>query len=145
MSQAIRIHGHGGPQVLSWDEIEVGAPGPGEVRLSQRACGLNFIDTYHRSGLYKLASFPAVIGMEGAGDITAIGAGVTHFQIGDRVAYAGVLGGYASDRLVLASVAMPLSRLSAKRTHEIELRQQLRIMRAAIDRSEERRVGKECA
>ena len=102
MSQAIRIHGHGGPQVLSWDEIEVGAPGPGEVRLSQRACGLNFIDTYHRSGLYKLASFPAVIGMEGAGDITAIGAGVIDFKIGGRVAYAGVLGGYASDRLIAA-------------------------------------------
>ena len=102
MSQAIRIQGHGGPQVLSWDEIEVGAPGPGEVRLSQRACGLNFIDTYHRSGLYKLASFPAVIGMEGAGDITAIGAGVIDFKIGGRVAYAGVLGGYASDRLIAA-------------------------------------------
>ena len=102
MTQAIRIHAHGGPDVLSWDQVDVGAPGPGEVRLSQRACGLNFIDTYHRSGLYKLATLPAVIGMEAAGDITAVGPGVAEFKAGDRVAYAGVLGGYAQERLISA-------------------------------------------
>ncbi|MEQ1576687.1 MAG: quinone oxidoreductase [Hyphomicrobium sp.] len=102
MTTAIRIHAHGGPDVLSFDEVEVGAPGPGEVRLRQRACGLNYIDTYHRSGLYKLSRLPAVIGMEGAGDVMATGDGVTELQIGDRAAYAGVLGGYASERLIAA-------------------------------------------
>jgi NADPH:quinone reductase len=109
MTHAIRIHAHGGPEVLSWDEIEVGPPGPNEVHIKQRACGLNFIDTYHRSGLYKLASLPAVIGMEGAGDVTAVGAAVTDLKVGDRVAYAGVLGGYATERLIAADrvVKMP--------------------------------------
>jgi NADPH:quinone reductase len=109
MTRAIRIHAHGGPEVLSWDEIDVGAPGPSDVRIKQRACGLNYIDTYHRSGLYKLATLPAVIGMEGAGDVTAVGAAVTDLKVGDRVAYAGVLGGYATERLIAADrvVKMP--------------------------------------
>ena len=102
MTHAIRIHTYGGPEVLSWDKVEISSPGPGEVRINQRACGLNFIDTYHRSGLYKLANLPAVIGMEGAGDVTAVGSGVTDFKVGDRVAYAGVLGGYATSRLIAA-------------------------------------------
>jgi NADPH2:quinone reductase len=72
------------------------------VRIKQRAAGLNFIDVYHRSGLYPLASLPAVIGMEGAGDVVALGAGVTSLALGDRVAYAGVLGGYAEERLIAA-------------------------------------------
>jgi NADPH2:quinone reductase len=102
MAHAIRIHAHGGPEVLRWDEVQVGDPGPGEVRLRQSAVGLNYIDTYHRSGLYKLASLPAVIGMEGAGTVEAVGAGVTDLKPGDRVAYAGVLGGYADERLIAA-------------------------------------------
>ncbi len=102
MPHAIRIHAYGGPEALAWDEIETATPGPGEVRLRQRACGLNYIDTYHRSGLYKLPALPGVIGMEGAGDVTALGPGVTDLQIGDRVAYAGVLGGYAQERLIAA-------------------------------------------
>ena len=102
MAHAIRIHAHGGPEVLRWDEVQIGDPGPGEVRLRQSALGLNYIDTYHRSGLYKLASLPAVIGMEGAGTVEAVGAGVTDLKPGDRVAYAGVLGGYADERLIAA-------------------------------------------
>ena len=88
--------------MLRWDEVQIGDPGPGEVRLRQSAVGLNYIDTYHRSGLYKLASLPAVIGMEGAGTVEAVGAGVTDLKPGDRVAYAGVLGGYADERLIAA-------------------------------------------
>ena len=108
MTHAIRIHSPGGPEVLSWDEITVGDPGPGEVRLRQRACGLNFIDTYHRSGLYPLAALPAIIGMEGAGDVAAIGAGVSSVKPGDRVAYAVVLGGYAEERLIAADRVVKL-------------------------------------
>jgi len=102
MAHAIRIHGTGGPEVFQWEEIAVGEPGPGEVRLRQTAIGLNYIDVYHRSGLYKLAELPAVIGMEGAGRVEAVGAGVDEFAPGDRVAYAGVLGGYAQERLIAA-------------------------------------------
>lgn len=102
MAHAIRIHGTGGPEVFQWEEVAVGEPGPGEVRLRQTAIGLNYIDVYHRSGLYKLAEFPAVIGMEGAGRVEALGPGVEDFAPGDRVAYAGVLGGYAQERLIAA-------------------------------------------
>ncbi len=110
MTRAIRIHGYGGPDVLSWDEVTVGNPGPGQVRLRQRACGLNFIDTYQRTGLYKLPSpLPAVLGMEGAGDVTVVGAGVADVKVGDRVAYGDQLGGYAEERLVAADrlVSLP--------------------------------------
>jgi NADPH:quinone reductase len=104
MSHAIRIHGFGGPEVLSWDEITVGDPGPGQVRLRQRACGLNFIDTYQRTGLYKLPGpLPAVLGMEGAGDVIAVGTDVTDIKVGDRVAYGDQLGGYAEERLISAN------------------------------------------
>lgn len=102
MVHGIRVHAVGGPERLQWDEIEVGVPGPGQVRIKQRAAGLNYIDVYHRNGLYKLASLPAVIGMEGAGDVVAVGPGVTSLAAGDRVAYAGVLGGYAEERLIAA-------------------------------------------
>jgi NADPH2:quinone reductase len=111
MVHGVRVHAVGGPDRLSWDEIEVGAPGPGGVRIKQRAAGLNFIDVYHRTGLYPLASLPAVIGMEGAGDVVALGSGVTSLVVGDRVAYAGVLGGYAEERLIAAErlVKLPAS------------------------------------
>jgi NADPH:quinone reductase len=102
MAHAIRIHGNGGPEVLKWEAVEVGSPGPGEVRLRQTAVGLNYIDVYHRTGYYKLANLPAIIGMEGAGTVEAVGPGVTDVQVGDRVAYAGVLGAYADERLVPA-------------------------------------------
>ena len=103
MTHAIRIHQPGGPEVLTWDEVEVGAPGPGEVRLEQSAVGLNFIDVYHRTGLYPLADMPAVIGMEGAGQVEAVGEGVNELKPGDRVAYAGLPpGAYAQARLIPA-------------------------------------------
>jgi NADPH2:quinone reductase len=102
MVHAVRIHKTGGPDALIWEPVEVGSPGPGEVRLRQRAVGVNFIDVYHRTGLYKLSTLPAVIGMEGAGDVVAVGAGVTDLKVGDRVAYQGVLGGYAEERLIPA-------------------------------------------
>src|SRR3972149_6686244 len=102
MVQVIRIHQYGGPEVMEWEPAEVGAPDQGQVRLKQHAVGLNYIDTYHRSGLYKLASLPAVIGMKGAGTVQEVGAGVTALKVGDRGAYAGVLGGYAEERLIAA-------------------------------------------
>ena len=102
MAHAIRIHGTGGPEVLKWEQIDVGAPGAGEVRLRQTAVGLNYIDTYHRSGLYKLAALPAVIGMEGAGQVEAVGPGVADFKVGDRVAYSAALGAYADERIIAA-------------------------------------------
>ena len=103
MVHAIRIHEYGGPEVLSWDEVTLGDPGPGQVRLRQTAVGLNFIDTYHRTGLYKLPQLPAVIGSEGVGVIEAVGEGVEGLKAGDRVGYApGPLGSYAEARLIAA-------------------------------------------
>ncbi len=103
MARAIRIHDHGGPEKLKFEDIDVGDPGPGEVRLRQRAAGINFIDTYQRSGLYKLPSLPAVLGMEGAGDVVAVGPGVTELKEGDRVAYANPIGAYSEERLAPAN------------------------------------------
>lgn len=108
MVHGVRLHAVGGPDGLTWEQIEVGAPGPGEVRIRQHAAGLNYIDVYHRTGLYPLANLPTVIGMEGAGDVVALGAGVTALQVGDRVAYAGVLGGYAEERLIAADKLVKL-------------------------------------
>ena len=94
MPYAIRIRQAGGPEVMSWDEVEVAAPGPGEVRVHNTAVGLNYIDTYHRSGLYPMP-MPLVLGSEGAGVVEAVGPKVRDFKIGDRVAYAGPIGAYA--------------------------------------------------
>jgi NADPH2:quinone reductase len=102
MAHAIRVHKYGGPEVLTWEEVEVGAPGQGQVKLKQHAVGLNYIDVYLRTGLYPQPSMPFVPGMEGAGEVTAVGAGVTDLKVGDRVAYAGPPGGYASERLIAA-------------------------------------------
>lgn len=103
MSKAIRIYETGGPEVMRWEEVTVGPPGPGEVHLRQSAVGLNFIDVYHRSGLYPLPDLPATPGMEGAGTVVATGEGVEGFTPGDRVAYAGLPpGAYAEERLIPA-------------------------------------------
>ncbi len=102
MAHAVRLHAPGGPEALVWEPIDVGPPGPGEALIRQRAIGVNFIDVYHRSGLYPLPSLPAVIGSEGAGEVLAVGEGVADLKPGDRVAYAGVLGGYAEERLIPA-------------------------------------------
>ncbi len=101
MVHAIRVHQTGGPEVLTWESAEVGDPGPGQVRLKQHAVGVNYIDTYQRSGLYKLP-LPLVPGNEGAGEVAAVGPGVTEFRVGDRGAYAGAVGGYAEERLMPA-------------------------------------------
>ena len=100
MTKAIRIHETGGPEVLRWEDVEVGNPGPGQVRLQQRACGLNYIDVYGRSGLYPVGDLPAVIGMEAVGVVDAVGDGVSGLAAGDRVAYPMVLGAYAEARLI---------------------------------------------
>jgi len=102
MPHAIRIHETGGPEVLRWEEVTVGDPGDGEVRLRQTAVGLNYIDTYHRTGLYPV-QLPTGIGLEGAGVVEAVGPGVDSLAEGDRVAYAGgPLGAYADIRLMPA-------------------------------------------
>lgn len=101
MAHAIRIHQNGGPEVMQWEKVDVAEPGPGQVRLKQHAVGVNYIDTYQRSGLYKMP-LPFVPGSEGAGEVVAIGLGVTDFKVGDRGAYAGALGGYAEERLMPA-------------------------------------------
>ena len=108
MTKAIRIHVTGGPEVLKWEDIEVGDPGPGQVRLQQSACGLNYIDVYGRSGMYPVGDLPAVLGMEGVGVIDAVGEGVDNFTAGDRVAYPMNLGAYAEVRLIDASVLVSL-------------------------------------
>jgi NADPH2:quinone reductase len=101
MPHAIRVHQFGGPEVLKWEEVEVGDPGPGQVRLRQEAAGLNFIDVYHRTGLYK-QELPFTPGVEGAGVIEAVGPDVVNVKVGDRVAYGGPVGGYAEVRLIAA-------------------------------------------
>lgn len=109
MSHAIRFHQTGGPEVLRWEEVEVPPPAAGELRLRQHAVGLNYIDTYHRGGLYPVPSLPSGIGLEGAGEVEAIGEGVTGFSVGDRVAYAhGPLGAYAEVRNLPADRAVKL-------------------------------------
>lgn len=102
MTHAIRIHQTGGPEVLRWEEVDVPAPAAGEARVRHHAVGLNFIDTYHRTGLYPLP-LPAGIGLEGAGVVEAVGVGVSEVKVGDRVAYAGgPVGAYAEVRNIPA-------------------------------------------
>jgi NADPH2:quinone reductase len=102
MPKAIRFHKTGGPDVLVYEDVEVGAPGPGQARVRHKAIGVNFIDTYHRSGLYPLP-LPSGIGLEGAGVVEAVGPGVDFLKAGDRVAYAGgPPGGYSEVRVMPA-------------------------------------------
>jgi NADPH2:quinone reductase len=107
MTHAIRIHQNGGPEVLKWEEVDVGEPGPGQIKIRQEAAGLNFIDVYHRSGLYK-QEMPFTPGVEGAGVVEAVGDSVTNVKKGDRVAYSGPLGGYAEERLIDADRVVKL-------------------------------------
>ena len=102
MTHAIRIHEAGEPEALKWDTITVGKPSPGQVRLRQTACGLNYIDIYMRSGVYPLTETPAILGMEAAGVVEELGDGVTELKTGDRVAYAMVAGAYTEERLINA-------------------------------------------
>jgi len=102
MTQAIRIHANGGPEVMQWEDVPTPEPGPGEALVRHEAVGLNYIDVYFRTGLYK-APLPATPGMEGAGVVLAVGAGVTEVKPGDRVAYAGgPIGAYATERAIAA-------------------------------------------
>ena len=102
MSRAVTIHAYGGPDVLTVEELEVGRPGPGQVRIAQKAIGINYIDVYQRTGLYKLPQLPAVLGLEGAGEVVEAGSGVGDLKVGDRVAYAGCPGAYSEERLAPA-------------------------------------------
>jgi NADPH2:quinone reductase len=99
---AIRIHEFGGPETMRWEEVDTPAPGPGQAKVRQDYSGLNFIDVYHRTGLYPQPKFPFVLGTEGAGVVTEIGSGVAEVAVGDRVAYASVIGSYAEERLISA-------------------------------------------
>jgi NADPH2:quinone reductase len=111
MVAAVRVHKPGGPEVLTYEDIEVPAPGPGQIRIKQHACGINYIDTYFRSGLYAPPppqSLPFVAGNEGAGEVVAVGPGVTEIKVGDRVGYVSALGGYAAERLIAAERAVKL-------------------------------------
>ncbi|HEY0223927.1 MAG TPA: quinone oxidoreductase [Pseudolabrys sp.] len=109
MVAAVRVHKHGGPEALTLDNIEVPAPGQGQIKIKQFACGVNFIDTYFRVGMYPSpVGMPFVSGNEGAGEVTAVGPGVTDVKVGDRIAYVVPLGGYAAERLLPAERAVKL-------------------------------------
>lgn len=109
MVKAIRIHKTGGPEVLQLEDITLPPPGPGELLVRNRAIGLNFIDTYFRTGLYPAPHMPFVPGNEAAGEVVSVGPGVTEFKPGDRVAYVATLGSYAEERIVAvnSTVALP--------------------------------------
>ena len=108
MVAAIRVHKLGGPEMLTYDDVEVGDPAPGQIRLKQQACGVNFIDTYFRTGLYPAPQMPFIPGNEAAGDVVAVGEGVKDFKRGDRVTYNVTHGGYAAERLLPAERAVKL-------------------------------------
>ena len=110
MVKAIRIRKPGGPEMMEWTDVEVGKPGPGEARIKLHAAGVNFIDVYHRTGLYPLP-LPAGIGQEGAGVVEEVGAGVSHIKAGDRVAFgSGPPGAYAEARVMPAQHLVKLPR-----------------------------------
>jgi NADPH2:quinone reductase len=104
MTKAIRIHTTGGPEVMQWEDVPTPEPGPGEALVRHEAVGLNYIDVYFRTGLYKAPALPATLGMEGAGTVIGVGSGVTEVAVGDRVAYAtGPIGAYATERVIAAN------------------------------------------
>lgn len=107
MIKAIRVHRPGGPEALGLEDIELAAPGPGEIQIRHRAIGVNFIDIYRRTGAYP-AEYPFIPGHEGAGQVVAVGEGVKDFEEGDRVAYVGALGGYSEARNIAADSVIHL-------------------------------------
>ena len=108
MTKAVRVHKVGGPEALVYEAVDVPAPAAGEVRIRQHAVGLNFIDVYYRTGLYKAPALPFIAGNEAAGEVLSVGPGVTNFHPGDRVAYYFNLGGYASERNIPADKLVKL-------------------------------------
>ncbi|XP_059460899.1 uncharacterized protein LOC132190038 [Corylus avellana] len=109
MVKAIRIHELGGPEVLKWEDVEMGEPEEGEIRVKNKAIGLNFIDVYFRKGVYKAAAFPFTPGMEAVGVVTAVGPGLTGRQVGDLVAYAGSpMGSYSEEQILPANNVVPV-------------------------------------
>src|ERR1700712_3359707 len=108
MAKAIVVHELGGPEVLAWRDVPEALPGPGEARVRHTAIGVNFVDVYFRTGLYKVPALPFTPGQEAAGVVEELGAGVTDLAVGDRVAYAGVQGAYAERRLIAADRLVPI-------------------------------------
>src|SRR5438034_6239823 len=109
MVAAVRVHKTGGPEVLTFEQIDIPAPGPGQIKLKQHAVGVNYIDTYFRSGMYPSpVGLPFVSGNEGAGEVIAVGPGVTDIKVGDRVGYVSALGAYAAERVLPADRAVKL-------------------------------------
>jgi NADPH2:quinone reductase len=109
MVAAVRVHKTGGPEVLTYEQVDVGAPGQGQIKVKNRAIGVNFIDTYFRMGMYPSpVGLPFVAGNEGAGDVIAVGPGVTDIKVGDRIGYVVGLGGYSEERLMPADRAVKL-------------------------------------
>ena len=109
MVAAVRVHKVGGPEVLTYEDVPVPAPGPGQIKIRNHACGVNFIDTYFRMGMYPSpVGLPFVSGNEGAGEVIAVGPGVTDSKVGDRVGYVAGLGGYAAERVLPADRAVKL-------------------------------------
>ena len=109
MVAAVRVHKTGGPEVLTYEQIEIGAPGAGQVKLKQHAAGVNYIDTYFRMGMYPApAGLPFVSGNEGAGEVIAVGPGVIDLKVGDHVAYVVAMGAYAEERLLHADRAVKI-------------------------------------
>jgi len=108
MPHAIRVHSYGGPEEMRWESVEAPPPAPGEITLRHKAVGLNYIDVYHRTGLYPQPSLPFTLGTEGAGEVTALGEGVSGLSVGERVAYAGPIGAYAEERNIPADRVVKL-------------------------------------
>src|SRR5580693_6750395 len=109
MVAAVRVHKVGGPEVLTYEEIELPPPAQGQIRVKQQAAGVNFIDTYFRMGMYPSpVGLPFVAGNEAAGEVIAVGPGVTDLKVGDRVGYVGPLGAYAAERVLPADRAVKL-------------------------------------
>jgi NADPH2:quinone reductase len=109
MTAAVRVHKHGGPEVLTYEQVEIGAPGQGQVKVRQHAAGVNYIDTYFRMGMYPSpVGLPFISGNEAAGEVIAVGPGVSDLKVGDRVAYVHAMGGYAEEKLLPADRAVKL-------------------------------------
>lgn len=140
MVAAVRVHKHGGPEVLTFEDIEVPAPGQGQIKIKQHASGVNFIDTYFRMGMYPSpVGMPFVAGNEGAGEVIAVGPGVTDIKVGDRVAYVVPLGGYAAERLLPVERAV---KLPANITYEQAAAMMLKGMTAQYLINRTYKVGK---